>query len=163
QDRDQGLQRPEPGGGRADAPRGRGARRRGQEEAGGNQRPQRGGPPDLHGREAVEGARRQAERRRQVGGRGGDREDEAGGQPRRRAPLPCSGGRGVGGEGRVGLQTPHPRPLSPEYRGEGGKTTPAAPQGGAAGVSFSPSPLAAQDAIQRVGRLVDQRLRVVRE
>src|SRR6185437_11267124 len=33
------------------------------------------------------------------------------------APLPCTRGRGVGGEGE--MLPPHPQPLSPEYRGEG--------------------------------------------
>lgn len=41
------------------------------------------------------------------------------------SPRPCTQGRGVGGEGSCVLQqsgkTPHPHPLSPEYRGEGGK------------------------------------------
>ncbi len=39
-------------------------------------------------------------------------------------PSPRYSGRGVGGEGRSGRtasgSSPHPRPLSPEYRGEGG-------------------------------------------
>ena len=41
------------------------------------------------------------------------------------SPLPCTQGRGVGGEG-AGLspKTPHPQPLSPEYRGEGGTPDP---------------------------------------
>ncbi len=41
------------------------------------------------------------------------------------SPLPCTRGRGVGGEGVAAdhhtVQPPHPRPLSPEYRGEGRK------------------------------------------
>ncbi|MDB5389719.1 MAG: hypothetical protein JWM11_5365 [Planctomycetaceae bacterium] len=61
------------------------------------------------------------------------------------SPRPGTPGRGVGGEGKAGdftlempcyalvliilmfpvttsTEAPHPRPLSPEYRGEGGKT-----------------------------------------
>ena len=38
------------------------------------------------------------------------------------SPLPGTPGRGVRGEGQVSKRfTPHPRPLSPEYRGEGSK------------------------------------------
>ena len=37
------------------------------------------------------------------------------------SPLPCTRGRGVGGEGFGSVSTPHPQPLSPEYRGEGSK------------------------------------------
>ena len=59
QDRDQGFQRPGPGGSRADAQGGRGARRRGQEEGGADRGPQPGGPGGLPGREVAERARRQ--------------------------------------------------------------------------------------------------------
>src|SRR5271166_181776 len=49
------------------------------------------------------------------------------------SPLPCTRGRGDGGEGvgsarrnrnrRPGTLSPHPRPLAPEYRGEGRNCT----------------------------------------
>jgi 3-deoxy-D-manno-octulosonate 8-phosphate phosphatase (KDO 8-P phosphatase) len=41
--------------------------------------------------------------------------------------LPCTQGRGVGGEGCIcsRVQPPHPRPLSPEYGGEGRNATKA--------------------------------------